>query len=45
MSLVNLLQEIRDILLSLEVHIVELEKQNRKLKTKIKKLHQETFKE
>jgi len=37
--------EIRTTLLSLEVHIVELQKENRKLKNKIKKLHQETFKE
>jgi len=43
MTLVKLLQEIRDILVSLEVHIVELERENKKLKSKIKKLHNETI--
>tara|TARA_R110001599_G_scaffold300203_1_gene505258 strand:+ start:162 stop:296 length:135 start_codon:yes stop_codon:yes gene_type:complete len=43
MSLVGLLEDIKTILLSLEVHIIELEKENRKLKSKIKKLHKETI--
>ena len=43
MSLVKLLEEIRNTLISLEVHILELERENKKLKSKIKKLHQETI--
>ena len=43
LSLVKLLEEIRNILISLEVHIINIEKENKKLKSKIKKLHQETI--
>ena len=38
-----MLDELRNILTLLEVRIYDLEKENKKLKSKIKKLHKETI--
>lgn len=45
MSLVGLLEDIRSVLVSLEIHIKKLEKENRQLKIRIKRFYSETIKD
>jgi len=45
MSLVGLLEDIRSVLVSLEIHIKQLEKDNKQLKFRIKRFYKETIKD